>query len=137
MTNTVYTAASIRSGNGYVYRTAAGGTSGATRPSWSTGSDTDGTVTWSVYIEPYLCTPANVALNDADICLFDDDLMIEGMRWAYKRAKGLDYQQERSDWENMVKSAFARFNGPVRINLGQQAGDFEDWPITAQGSWDV
>lgn len=137
VTNTVYTAGAIRAGNGYVYRTAAGGTSGATRPNWATGSSSDGTVTWTVYNEPYQVDASNTALNDADLCLFDDDLMIEGMRWAYLRAKGLDYQQERSDWENQVKSAFARFNGPIRINVSDELGDYFDWPNTPSGSWSV
>lgn len=137
VTLTVYSAGDIRTGNGYVYRTAAGGTSGATRPSHSTGSASDGTVTWAVYIEPYLCTPANAALNDSDICLFDEDIMIEGMRWAFKRAKNQDYQQERSDWEQMVRSAYGRFNGPTRINVSDEFGDYFDWPNAAPGSWDV
>lgn len=136
--STLYTAGSIRSGNGYVYRTAAGGTSGATRPSWSTGSDSDGAVTWTVYTEPYLVDASNSALNDSDLCLFDDDIMIEGMRWAYKRAKGLDYQQERVDWEEMVKGASSRQNGPIRVNLGDELGTFGDgFPIMPVGSWNV
>lgn len=137
VTATLYSAGDIRSGAGYVYRTAAGGTSGATRPDWSTGSDSDGTVTWTVYTEPYQVDASNTALNDGDICLFDDSLMIEGMRWAYKRAKGMDYQQERSDWEQMVKSAYARFNGPIRINVSEDPFDFLDWPNVPNGSWPV
>lgn len=136
--NTVYAAGSVVSGDGYVYYTVAGGTSGSTRPSADTDPvPTDGTVTWLVYREPYLCNPANTKLTDDDLVLFDEDLMIEGMRWAYKRAKGLDYQQERTDWENQLKSAFARFNGPTRINTGDQAGDYADWPNVPLGSWNV
>lgn len=138
VTATVYAAGSIRAGNGYVYRTAAGGTSGVDRPDWATGSDSDGSVTWTVYAEPYLVDASNTALNDADLCLFDDDLMIDGMRWAYKRAKGQDYQQERADWENMVRSAYARFDGPTRINIGDEIWDqYGDWPNIPPGSWSV
>jgi hypothetical protein len=137
VTNTVYAAGAIVSGNGYVYRTAAGGTSGATRPSVATGSVSDGTVTWTVYTEPYLCTPSNTALSDNDICLFDEDLMIEGMRWAYFRAKKMDYMQERTDWENQLKSAYARFDGPQRINVCDELGDDTGWPNVPSGNWDV
>lgn len=137
VTNTVYAAGAIVSGDGYVYRTAAGGTSGATRPDWDTGSSSDGTVTWTVYIEPYLCNPSNTALSDNDLCLFDEDIMIEGMRWAYKQAKGQEFQDLRQDWEQMVKSAGARFNGPVRINMADEMGDYFDWPNVPPGSWNV
>lgn len=137
VTSTVYTAGAIRSGNGYVYRTAAGGTSGATRPSWSTGTQSDGTVSWTVYTEEYPITASNTNLNDDDLCLFDDDLMIEGMRWAYYRAKKQEYEQERSDWEQMVKSAYARFNGPCRVSMAEEYGDYYDWPGIPSGSWPV
>ncbi len=136
--STAYSLGDIRSGNGYVYICTTAGTSGTTRPSAATGTVTDGTVTWTVYIEPYPCNASNTKLNDNDLVLFDDDLMIEGMRWAYLRAKGLDYQQERSDWEAQVKSAFARFNGPIRINAADQLSDYlGDWPNVAVGSWNV
>ena len=135
--NTGYVLGDIRSGNGYVYICTTAGTSGTTRPSVSTGTEVDGTVTWTVYIEPYLCTPENAALNDSDICLFDEDIMIEGMRWAYKQAKGQEFQDLRVDWESMVKSAFARFNGPVRINVCDEMADYFDWPNVPPGSWSV
>lgn len=134
---TGYTAGQLRSGVGYVYRADGNGTSGTTRPSWSTGSQSDGGINWTVYLERYLCNPSNDKLNDSDLCLFDEDLMIEGMRWAYLRAKGQDFQQERSDWEQQVKSSFARFDGPVRINLADELTVFDDWPLTPPGSWNV
>lgn len=136
VTNTAYDASTIRSGSGYVYFTSAGGTSGATRPSHSSGSASDGAVTWAVYTEPYLANVANTALNDADLCLFDDDLMIDGMVWAYKRAKGQDYLDLRQDWENAVKSAVGRFSGPIVLNMC--GDDFDDeWPLVQPGSWSV
>ena len=59
------------------------------------------------------------------------------MRWAYLRAKGQDYQQERQDWENQVKSAFARFNGPTRINMADDFSGAEEWPNLAGGSYTI
>lgn len=135
--STAYTAGNIRSGVGYMYRASNSATSGSTRPDWTTGSDTDGAVTWAVYTEPYEVNSTNTNLNDSDLCLFDDDLMIEGMRWAYFRAKKQDYEQERSDWEQMVKSAYARFNGPVRVSMCEQIDDYFEWPNVPSGSWNV
>lgn len=136
VTGTVYAAGAIRAGNGYVYRTAAGGTSGATRPSHSTGSASDGGVTWTVYTEPYPCEASNTALSDNDECLFDSDLMIQGMDWAYKRVKGQDFQSQRADWEQELKSAFARFNGPTRVNMADQISGYDElWPNVPLGNW--
>lgn len=141
VTTTSYSVGDIRSGNGYVYIALNSATSGSTRPNWTTGNAYDGGgtsgVQWQVYTEPYLAVPGNAALNDSDICLFDEDIMIEGMRWAYKRAKGQDYTVERQDWEEMVKGAFARFNGPMRINTSDEFGDYFDWPNVPPGDWNV
>jgi len=137
VTLTAYSLGDIRAGNGYVYRVTTAGTSGATRPSVATGTETDGTVTWRVYTEPYPVLPTNTNLNDSDLCLFDDDLMIEGMRWAWFRSKKQEYETERLDWENMINGAFGRFNGPVRVNMCDEMTDREEWPNVADGSWSV
>ena len=134
---TAYSLGDIRAGDGYVYRVTTAGTSGTTRPSVATGSVVDGTVTWKVYTEPYLAYSTNTALNDDDICLFDDDLMIEGMRWAWFRAKKQGYEQERADWDQQVKGAVARFNGPTRINMCEEIGDYFDWPNVPPGDFNV
>ena len=136
--STAYSAGDIRSVDGYVYICKTSGTSGTTRPSTGTVDTdiTDNSAVWRVYNEPYLAVAANSKLNDADLCLFDDDLMIEGMRWAYYQAKKLDYQQERADWENQVRSSYARFQGPVRINLAE-SDDATDLINIPAGSWSV
>lgn len=133
---TVYAAGSIVSGDGNIYITAAGGTSGSQRPNW-TDSGSDGVVTWTVYREPYLAVPENAKFSDNDLCLFDDDLMIEGMRWVYLRAKKMDYQQERTDWDNQVKSAFARFEGPSRGNMNDFLDNQFPFPNVPLGSWTI
>lgn len=138
VTATAYAAGAIVSGDGYVYRTAAGGISGATRPSHPTGTSTDGAVSWTVYTEPYACDPANTSLSDADLCLFDEDIIIDGLVWAYKRAKGQDYQDLRIEWDDSVKAAYARFDGPKRISMADQFSASDDlFPFTAPGSWSV
>lgn len=135
--STAYTQGNIRAGNGYVYICTTAGTSGTTRPSVSSGTEVDGTVTWTFYTEPYLCDPSNTNLNDGDQCLFDQDIMVEGMRWAYKQAKGQEYQQLRVDWENAVAAACSRFSSPSITNLADSGyGDlFNEFPLTPPGSW--
>lgn len=139
--STPYTAGDIRAGEGYMYRAANTATSSTTRPSHATGSVYDGGgssgVQWAVYTEPYSVISTNTNLNDADLCLFDDDIMIDGMRWAYLRSKGLDFQSQRVDWENQVKSSFARFNGVTKGNMCQPDEDEDDWPNIPSGNWDV
>lgn len=143
---TAYSVGDIRSyltgdsDEGFVMICIAAGTSGSSYPDViPTDSEpwTDGTCQWVEYRQPYQIQSSNANLSDNDFCLFDDDLMIEGMRWAWYRAKKQDYQQEREDWEQQVKSAYARFNGPVRVNMCDELSDYFDWPNIPQGSWDV
>lgn len=135
--STAYSAGDIRSVDGYVYICTGSGTSGSDRPSTATVDTniTDGSVTWRLYLEPYLCEPANSKLNDADLCLFDSDIMINGMNWAYKRAKGQDYQSLRADWEEDVKGAFARFEGFTKTSICLDGSEDRPWPYSSPGGW--
>ena len=135
--STAYTSGQIRSVDGYVYICTGNGTSGAVRPSTGTidTNITDNTCTWRVYNEPYECKATNSNLSDDDLCLFDDEIMIEGMRWAYLLSKGLEYQQVRQDWENAVKGASARFQGPVIVSMVDE--DELDFLNVPPGSWSV
>ena len=138
VTATSYPAGTIIAGNGYMYRTAAGGVSGATRPSHSTGTATDGTVSWTVFSEFYACDPSNTSLADTDLCLFDEDILIDGLVWAYRRSKRQEYQDLRVEWEDAVKAAYSRFDGPKRISMADQFSAGDDlFPFTAPGSWSV
>ena len=68
ITATVYAAGAIVGTNGKFYQTAAGGTSGVTRPSHTTGDASDGTVTWTFLGYSYT-TPIGAAgsvLNDIE-----------------------------------------------------------------------
>jgi hypothetical protein len=131
--STAYTQGQVVTGaNDRMYRCSVAGTSGSTIPSVASGTVVDGTVTWIRTLGRY-----GIGMHDEDRCLFDDNLMIEGMQWAYYRAKRQPYENERSDWEQMVKSAYARFNGPVRISMSDEYGDCIDWPNIPAGSWSV
>lgn len=131
--STSYTIGDLRTGVANIYRAKTTATSGTTRPSWTTSFDTDGGVQWYVDHEPY------VIANDGDLCLFDDDLMIEGMRWAYLDAKLYGSGAEvRSDWEAMVRRAAGRFSAPTRINASDEFGDqFGIWPNIPPGDWNI
>jgi len=127
----------VTGADGRIYRCTTAGTSGATAasiPSVTTGTQTDGTAVWGIWLGGY---NLRYGLRDDDRCVFDDELMIGGMRWAYYRAKRQEYMQERTDWDQMVKNAYARFQGPVRISMAGEDGDYFDWPNVPAGSWSV
>jgi hypothetical protein len=61
--------------NGNYYQTAAGGTSGATPPTHTSGSASDGGVTWDYYNGPY-----QSFLADTDESFFSDALVEQGVK---------------------------------------------------------
>ena len=106
-------------------------TSSATRPSVTSGSETDGDGQWTVYQEPY---PPSV---DTDFVLLDDELFIEGLRWAWYRSKKQDYGQEKKDWEISVRSSLGRQNGTIALNAGYDTTANWDWPVVPVGDWSI
>lgn len=129
--STAYTTGDLRTGVNNIYRAGDTDTSGTTRPSHTSGTESDGTVDWTVYAEPYTWS------NDADIVLFDEDLMVDGMVWAYLRAKGQPFEDQRIDWEDAVRTAAARHQGAVRINAADEFGEFGEWPNIPPQNWSV
>lgn len=135
---TAYVVGDIRAGNGNIYYCTVSGTSGTTRPSATSGNITDGTVTWVLYREPYLLSASqNTNLSDNDRVLFDMDLMVEGLKYAYLNAKKLPADAERAAWDQTIKNAYTRNEAPVRSSLADQAFTNTDWPMTPVGSWPV
>lgn len=130
VTLTAYVPGNIVTGVANMYICTTGGTSGATRPHVTTGTVVDGTVTWQVYTEPYALAA------DADFCLFDFELMVEGMRWAWYRSKKQDYAQELADWQTLLSTAVGEQNaGSALVNAGYDTEFSGQWPNVPDGNW--
>jgi len=117
--------------NGYNYRCITTGTSAASNPTSSTASDiTDGTAHWAYYDSPY-----ETILADSDLCIFDDDLVIAGLKWRIKQAKGLEYEDLNAGYARMLNMAKSRWTGPyVGSFTGKGARPRYRVPY---GSWDI
>lgn len=48
---------------------------------------------------------------DTDIYKLDEDCFVQGIKWRYLRAKGLDYGQEKLDYENDCQRVMSRDGG--------------------------
>lgn len=87
-----------RFANGNIYKYTTGGVVHAsTPPSHTTGTVADGTGQ-----ALYISAPYETILADADQSLFDDDIMIHGVKWRYKQSKGLDYQSDQVAHRSMI-----------------------------------
>lgn len=131
VTATAYSLGDIRTGINNIYYCSDAITSSATRPDATSGTDTDGDGQWTVYTEPYTIS------NDSDFCLFDDDIMIEGLRWAWFEAKQQFQMADRvkQRWDGSVRASMGRQNGAIEVNAGYNINNTLTAYNVPIGSW--
>ena len=83
--STSFAANSFCSYNGNYYQTTAGGTTGATAPTHTSGSVSDGGVTWIYYNGPY-----NEFRANTDTSIFQEKLLEQGILERFAEIHGLD-----------------------------------------------
>lgn len=99
--STNYSAGAYTFYNGNYYQTAAGGVSGATAPTHTSGSASDGGVTWTYYSGIY-----NEFLTDTDVTIFNEKTLELGVLERFAEIHGLDTIQKR--FETQLNEDFGR-----------------------------
>ena len=107
--------------------------SGATGPNWTVSSSVtsvpDGSITWAYQPSAY-----EALLGDTDLCLFDDELMIAGLKWRFMRARGMQYADLEREYQILKSRAAARWNpGRILSLTGPKPRNW--WPNIPEGSW--
>lgn len=101
--STVFNAETYCNASGNIYYTAAGGTTGATVPSHTTGNASDGGVTWAYFDGVY-----ETLLSPYDLCIFDDDLVKLGLRAKFYEDNGGAFEAPKAEFESKISAAVAR-----------------------------
>lgn len=114
--STFFAANSYCSYNGNYYTTTLGGTTGATAPTWTTGSSSDGSVTWTYYNGSY-----SEFLADTDESIINQKILEQGMFERFAEIKGISFTprfQTQLDEEYSkslpAKTMFAGGSGSIR-----------------------
>jgi hypothetical protein len=129
--STAYTAGNIRTGVNNIYYCTQSGTSGTTRLSATSGTITDGSCQWVVYNEPYPITA------DTDFVILDDELFVDGLRWAWYQSKQqfAAADTHKREWMSCVRSALGRQNGAIIVSAAYNINGSLNWPVVPQGGW--
>lgn len=112
------------------YRCEQAGTSGLSAPTWDATTFTDNTVTWTYQDIAY-----DRLLGDSDTCVFDDELMIAGIRAKLFQARGFGSDDLVTSYEKLKTSAVARWNVGKVFDMaagGATKGPFANLP---EGNW--
>lgn len=93
-----------------VIKVVTGGTTGSTEPTSPYGG-TDGSSIYVVY-------SYDVFTADTDLIVLNQDLIIDGAEWRWKRNNGFDYQELKRDWLGRIDQAKTDLEGATIVNFG-------------------
>lgn len=127
---TSYTAGSYAKVSSQYYRCIIGGVSGKNAPSWDTTTFTDNTCTWTFQDTEY-----DRIVTDSDICVFDDEVMVAGIRAELFKARGLGTADLVEQYESFKKSSAARFHVGKVLDLAAGAYSPRPFANLPEGNW--
>lgn len=74
---------------------------------------------------------------DTDVILLPEDLTLQGLRWRWKKEKGLDYAEDFRTYEAQVKDAFGHDGGKPRLSMDGDSRGPRPGVFVPEGSWNV
>lgn len=105
---------------------------GKVSPTWAISgtswTQSDGTVTWIYQPQAY-----EALVTDSDLCVFDDDIMILGLKWKFLQANRREYEDFKAEWDQRLDSAFARLNNGRVFNMANGASVVGRQPLPEGG----
>lgn len=72
---------------------------------------------------------------DDDYPLLDSDLLMAGLVWRWKKAKGFAYGEDFDDYEELVTDAMTRNASATVINLNGGRDDFAPFVVVSRANW--
>lgn len=84
------------------------------------------TLVFEYYSTNWVQSQAGVAQRawaaDTDYFMLDDDALVLGMIWRFRKAKGLDYDEDHDAWEERIELVKSREAGARNLPLNSSAG---------------
>jgi len=74
---------------------------------------------------------------DTDTFLFPEKILMMGLRWRWKKEKGLEYAEDYATYEKLVSQALASDGMRRNINLGEGGYSVEPRVYTPDGSFNL
>ena len=101
--------------DGNIYQTTSGGNTGNTAPTHTTGSSSDGSVTWD-----YISTAYEKALADTDTFILPETILRLGLKYRWKQTKGFPFSKDEQRFETELKRQATKLRGARTVNMGRR-----------------
>lgn len=132
VTGTAYSANESVSNRFIRYTASAAGTSGATAPTHTTGSASDGSVTWTFQDAGYQSFAA-----DTDLVKLPEFLVELEAKWRFLRSKGMSYDEEQAEAQREIAKYAGREAGRDIIIMGGNEDVGVPFAVTKHGNWNL
>ena len=90
-----------------------------------TPTSTGTTIAYDYYSNSFCASALGVDQQkwtaDTDTYKLNEDCFVEGIKWRFLRAKGLDYAQEKQDYDNDCQRVMSRDGGGRELSLTNQS----------------
>jgi hypothetical protein len=80
-------------------------------------------------------SPQTAYMTDTDVALLDESLIKLGLRWRFRKSKGLDYAEDFRTYETQVTIKEARDGGSTQLNTTGQTVYNNFWPNLPLGNF--
>lgn len=120
-------------GSSQIFRVEQGGKSGTDAPQWSATVFTDNTISWTHQDMAY-----ETAQLDTDFTVFDEELVIEGLRAKLFLARGLGAEDLVYNFERLKRAAVGRWHAGKVVDFAAGFGNSSEPVINyTGGNWTV
>lgn len=94
-------------------------------------------ITWNWLTDTNDANDAQYFAADSDKILLPEPIILMGLRWRWKKEKGLDYEEDFNTYEGMVKDALGREGMNKNLNMGNGPRDAKPGYGINQGNWNL
>ena len=111
-TTTTFAAGAYCWYNGNIYKTSLGGLTGVNPPVHTSGSSSDGGVSWTYQSMAY-----EKFLADTDEAILNPQLIIMGIKWRWRQSKRLEFNDLKKEYEDAIMQGSSKFSGAPVLYL--------------------
>lgn len=92
-------------------------------------------VSWNWILDDDGSTEKQYFTEDADTMLIPEPILLAGLRWRWKKEKGLDYEEDFNTYEKMVNDALGREGIKGNLNMSGESNKARPGYGINQGNW--